>query len=327
MIRYLLLLILFITPKDVTSQYLDTTRGLDRGIVADNKNRSADNYHVVTPILLRNNSISQFSTDSGFSGFRQPGYLFASSLILPGSGQLINRNPIRAALYAALEITSIYMVVEMQKRGQRGERNYKRFANQNWSVVQYAEWLIDYHDFHSISNPYLPQLRDMLNGVESSFDTSIEWNQIDLTLLRSVEKNTPYLTTDNLGANNFSHMLPAYGSQQYYELISKYYQYQAGWRDYHSYHDQLGHIGDLFNERYFVDRNGLYASPFFYDGVQMSREFNDDFRTRRTFISLLIVNHFISAFDAYFTISLKQNRLNATSTAIPGKQLILEYKF
>lgn len=326
MIRNLLLLILFLCPTVVAAQYVGPPIDLIDH-VGDNKNQSTDTYHVVTPILLRDSIISQNSSDSKFSGLKKPGYLFASSLILPGSGQLINRNPIRAGLYAALEITSIYMVVELQKRGRRGERNYERFANQNWSVVQYAKWLIEYHDFHSISNPFLPQLRDRLNGVQSSFDTSVEWNQIDLALLRSVEKNTPYMTTDNLAANNFSHMLPAYGSQQYYELISKYYQYQAGWRDYNNFHDQLGHIGNQFNERYFVDRNGLYASPFFYEGIQMSREFNEDFRTRRTFLSLLIVNHFISAFDAYFTISLKQNRLNATSTAIPGKQLILEYKF
>lgn len=324
--RYILLLILFLYPTTVVSQYVDSPGELDHKIVDHAKDRSSDSYHVVTPILLRDSITSQ-NSDSGMSGFKKPGYLFASSLILPGSGQFINRNQIRGFLYAALEITSIYMVVEYQKRGRRGERDYERFANQNWSVVQYAEWLIEYHDFHSISNPYLSQLRNMLNGVQSSFDTSIEWNQIDLALLRSVEQNTPYLTTDHFVANNFSHVLPAYGSQQYYELISKYYQYQAGWRDYNSYHDQLGHIGDQFNERYFVDRNGLYASPFFYEGVQMSREFNDDFRTRRTFLSLLIVNHFISAFDAYFTISLKQNRLNATSTAIPGKQLILKYNF
>lgn len=92
--------------------------------------------------------------------------------------------------------------------------------------------------------------------------------------------------------------------------------------DFSGNRDLLGHTGNQFSERYFVDRNGLYASPLFYQGVQMSRNFNDDFRTRRAFLSLLIVNHFISAFDAYFTISLKQNNLNVASTAIPGEQLI-----
>lgn len=327
MSRYIILLLIFLSPTVAASQYVGSAVEADYILADENDQTAYHSYHIVTPILLRDSIYSQDGNNSGNSGFRKPGYLFASSLILPGSGQLINGNPIRAGLYAALEITSIYMVVEYQKRGQRGERNYERFADQNWSVVQYAQWLVEYHDFHAISNPFLSQLRDMLNGVQSSFNTAIEWNHVDLTLLRSVERNTPYITTDELGANLFSHVLPTYGSQQYYELISKYYQYQAGWRDYNSFHDQLGHVGNQFSERFLVDRNGLYASPFFYDGVQMSREFNDDFRTRRTFISLLIVNHFISAFDAYFTISLKQNRVNATSTAIPGKQLVLNYRF
>lgn len=327
MMRYTLLLIFILTPTVSISQSVDSSVVVDFEMPNEIKISSNDSYHIVTPILLRDTMPPFHNNDSGLSGFNKPGYLLASSLIIPGSGQLINGNPIRAGLYAVLEITSIFMIVEYQKRGRQGERNYKRFADQNWSVVQYAKWLVDYHDFHSINNPFLSQLRDMLNGVESSFDTTIEWNHVNLALIRSVERNTPYKTTDNLVANNFSHVLPAFGSQQYYELISKYYQYQAGWRDYDGFHDQLGHIGNQFSERYFVDRDGLYASPFFYDGVQMSRDFNDDFRTRRTFISLLIVNHFISAFDAYFTISLKQNRLNATSTAIPGKQLVLNYRF
>ena len=327
MIRNIILTLLLLSPATALSQIVDVTQLNNHTEAEESVIVSSENFHVVTPILLRNPATSQNSSHSDNSTFKKPGYLFMSSLILPGSGQMINGNPIRAGIYAALEITSIYMMIEHQKRGQRGERNYERFADNNWSVVQYASWLIDYHDFHNIPNPYLSQLRDMLNGVQSSFETSIEWNLVNLMILRSVERNTPYITTDNLEANNFSHVLPAYGSQQYYELISKYYQYQAGWRDYHSFHDQLGHTGNQFSERYFVDRNGLYASPFFYQGVQMSRDFNDNFRTRRTFLSLLIVNHFISAFDAYFTISLKQNRVNVTSTAVPGNQLILTYRF
>lgn len=327
MIRYIVLLVLLLLPTLTPAQSADNYK-VDIDYDSGNlKVGTGQDLHLVTPILLRSSTGAQNHFNSENSSFKKPGFLFVSSLVLPGSGQIVNGNPIRAGIYAALEIASIYMMVEYQKRGQRGERNYRSFADNNWSVVQYATWLIEYHDFHNIPNPYLSQLRSMLKGIESSFDTSIEWNQIDLMLLRSVERRTLYMTTDDLGANNFSHVLPAYGSQQYYELISKYYQYQAGWRDYHSFHDLLGHTGNQFSERYFVDRNGLYASPLFYQGVQMSRNFNDDFRTRRAFLSLLIVNHFISAFDAYFTISLKQNRLNVASTAIPGEQLIFTYRF
>lgn len=284
-------------------------------------------YFIVTPILLRNSYSFETSKGQKGSWHNKPGWRFAASLIVPGSGQAANRNWFRAGLYATLEAVSIYLIADYRNRGIKGERNYEQFADRNWSVVQYAEWLIEYHDIHSIQNPYLSELRSLLNGVEATFDPAKEWNQMNLNVLRNVERNTPYMTTDQLDAFQFSHVLPNFGSQQYYELIAKYFQYQAGWRDYSSYHDQLGHTNRLFFERFLIDRNGLHASPFFYSGAEMSRQFNNDFRRSRIFTQLLILNHFISAFDAYFTLSLKQNRLQATSTLIPGEQVVIRYTF
>lgn len=284
-------------------------------------------YFIVTPILLRKSDNFEANKGQHGSWHKKPGWRFASSLILPGSGQAANRNWFRAGLYTTLEAVSIYLFIDYRNRGINGERNYERFAENNWSVVQYAEWLIDYHEIHSIQNPFLSQLRSQMNGAEATFDPAKEWNQLDINVLRNVERNTPYMTTDQLDAFHFSHELPVYGSQQYYELIAKYYQYQAGWRDYSTFHDQLGHTNGLYFERFLIDRNGLYASTFFYKGADMSRQFNSDFRRSRIFTQLLIVNHFISAFDAYFTLSLKQNRLQATSTLIPGEQVVVRYAF
>lgn len=293
----------------------------------DQISEQVNHYFIVTPILMRDYHSSVSDNRYSEAWHEKPGWRFASSLILPGSGQALNRNWFRAGLYTTIEAVSIYLIFDYRDRGMKGEKSYERFADQNWSVVQYAEWLIQYHEVHSINNPYLSQLRAIMDGVEPTFDPSKEWNQVDLNTLRNVERHTPYFTTDELDALNFSHVLPAYGSQQYYELIAKYYQYQAGWRDYSAFHDDLGHINGLFYERYLVDRNGLYASHFFYTGADMSRQFNSDFRRSRIFTQLLIVNHFISAFDAYFTLSLKQNRLQATSTVIPGEQVVLRYNF
>ena len=150
---------------------------------------------------------------------------------------------------------------------------------------------------------------------------------MSLALLRNVERNTPFVLTDDLTANNFSHVLPDYGSQQYYELISKYYQYQAGWRDYHDFHNSIGHTGDMFNQRYFIDRNGAFASPFFLEGANRAAMFNDNYRTGRNFRLLLIANHVFSAFDAYFTVRLKQNRITATPSLVPGHQLSMKLRF
>lgn len=282
---------------------------------------------LISPVLMQNQQM-QYER----SGFLQPardhaGIAFASSAIVPGLGQAANRNWIRAGVFMAVEVTSIWLAVEYTNRGRRGERSYERWADQNWSVVQYANWLVEYHDVHGIFNPYIDQLRDMLNGASAAFNTSIDWDIVNLTLLRNVERNTPYFVTDDLFASNFSHVLPDYGSQQYYELIAKYFQYQAGWRDYDDYHNSLGHVNGMFNERFFIDRNGAFASPLFWDGVARAQQFNDDYRTGRHFRMLLIANHVFSAFDAYFTVRLKQNRLEATPSLIPGHQFSVSYRF
>src|SRR5690625_5571888 len=129
--------------------------------------------------------------------------------------------------FIAVEAAGIYLAVEQRNKAVAGEREYERFADNNWSVVEYSNWLIDYHHVHGINNPYIDQLRSEVAGAEATYDTRVDWQQVDINLLRNVERNTPYLTTDDEIANQFSHTLPSYGSQQYYELIATYYQYQS----------------------------------------------------------------------------------------------------
>lgn len=284
------------------------------------------NFHIVTPVLLRESSSlhlqDEYAIQNG-SKFQS----FFSSLIIPGSGQIKNKSWWKAGIFMAVEVASIYLFVDYRNDARTGERSYEKWANRNWSVVQYSNWLVQYHEINNLDNPHIEDLRDMLNGEEAAFDVQIDWEKVNLDVLHDVEQNTPYITSDAELANDFSHTLPQYGSQQYYELISKYYQYQAGWKDYDNFHDSIGHTGVFYNDRYQIDRGGAYASPFFYEGAQLGDQFNSDFRRSGYFVSVLIANHLISAFDAYFTLKVKQNRLRATSSVVPGKQLTLTYRF
>ena len=320
--------ILFILLCFLPIQLISQTQNDDSRqsiVILEKESHDRIDLHIVTPILLRSSTTGYNNQNRSF--YESSAVPFFSSLIVPGTGQMINGNWWRSGLYLAVEATAIYLAIDYRNRGISGERNYERWADQNWSVVQYSNWLIEYHKVHGISNPYIDDLAQMLQGFETSFNTKTDWNRIDLSVLRNVERNTPYITTDDFAASNFSHVLPDYGSQQYYELIAKYYQYQAGWRDYDEFHDNLGHLGSMFNERYRVDRNGAYASQLFHDGVTFADQFNNNFRRSGYFVSLLIANHVISAFDAYFTVQLKQNRVEASSTVLPGKLLVLNYRF
>jgi hypothetical protein len=316
--KIFMIVVLFMLPSIVLSQPMES----EDLVEAPNFTK----FDLIEPSY----SISSYGAEN-FSFIKsvreKPGLAFLSSAVLPGSAQAMNGNWIRTGLFAAVEATAIILAVDYQNRAERHERLYEQDADQNWSVVQYAQWLTEYHIAHNLPNPYISDLRDEVAGLTPTFDTEIDWDAVDISVLRNAERNTRYITTDDQTANNFSHTLPAYGSQQYYELIAKYYQYQAGWKDYHDYHDQLGHTGNDYLQRYYFDRNGAYASPLFWQFADDADRFNSLYRTGRTFQMLLIANHVASAFDALFSVQLKQNRIEATSSIVPGRQLSMTVHF
>lgn len=318
--QFIILLIFSFLPFMLLSQPLKSLS--DNTLQLSNEHQkklSITNF--IQPVYSRNLTADQFNNSLQQRFTENPGLALLSSAVLPGSGQMINNNWIRGGLYAALELTSIYFISEYRNRANRRERRYENFADRNWSVTQYAQWLVDYHDVNGLNNPYLDDLRSMVEGIPPAFDTSIDWQNININVLRNVERHTPFITPDGQQTSNFSHVLPSYGSQQYYELISKYYQFQAGWSDYYEIH-----IEDDPNA-YRIGRSGDTASPLFFEGATLAEQFNEDFRVSRNFTMILIANHLISAFDSYFTFQVKQNRLEATTSIVPSKYLQLSYHF
>lgn len=309
----LILLLSVFLPSQLMSQIVDKHQQSKENII------TKENF--ITPILERTVFSENFDSNLQRTLTDKPGLAFLASAIIPGSGQAANKNWFRSGMYLTIEAASIYFLLDYRNRGQRGEMSYEQYVDQNWSVVQYANWIIDYHEMNELSNPYLEDLKKMMEETTATFDTSKDWRKVDLVLLRNVERHTAYVVTDNFAANNFSHTLPDYGTQQYYELVSKYYQFQSGWKDYYGFHRSNS------TNPFLIDRNGGKASPMFFEGVMQAQQFNDDFRFSRNMLSLLIVNHFISAFDSYFTFKLKQNSLKATTSIIPGQQFQLRYNF
>lgn len=313
--------LILLVPLSVFSQ--DNNVITERSPAANLSQSNISELHIVTPLLLRESSSFHLSNNDEPLLYKNKYLSFFSSLTIPGSGQVSNRNWIKAGLFVAVEAASVYFYFDFINKAEAGEREYERWADTHWSVVQYSDWLVKYHEVNGLDNSHIDELRAMVSGTEASFNTDTDWAKINIDLLREVERETPYVTSDQERANNFSHTLPNYGSQQYYELIAKYYQYQAGWRDYYEFHNTLYDP----NLRFRIDRNGAYASPYFFEGAQLANQFNTDYRRSGYLISLLIANHIFSAFDAFFTIQLKQNRLQATSSMVPAKHFTLTYSF
>lgn len=237
-----------------------------------------------------------------------PGVAFLSSAILPGSAQAANGKWLRAGIYALTEATTVFFHFNRKSLAKRQERQYEQYANTNWSVVAYAQWLVSYSQEYNLNNDY-QDLANNIAGQSPDFSNTInDWFKVNISTLRHVESQTPYVF-ENKRTSNFSHNLPDYGSQQYYELISKYWQFQSGWKD--------AHYGTWVTPNFpFYKWDGSDASPQFYLGRDRAAEFNDNYRLAGNILNLIVINHIISAFDGMMTVKLKNSRLHAQANLL-----------
>lgn len=242
---------------------------------------------------------------------QKPGYTFLASAAIPGLGQAANKQWWKTGIFMALEATAIGIYLHKSNLGRNGERKYEQFADSKWSVVQYADWLVDTYGYDQ-DDVLNPEYQGHEEFPEPTFDTSKDWEIINIQGLREVERETTYTS-----GHSFSHDLPDYGSQQYYELVSKYHQYAPGWRDFEN----------PFGENGKMDAGMGYFSPYGWEHAAIGYRFNDDLNTAGHLATLILVNHFVSAFDAFFTQKLRDNRIQASASMRNGPQLRLSYKF
>ena len=269
----------------------------------------------LSPALPGPRHVSFSDLDSGNgrnSGFMHtlatnPGYAFLASAVVPGLGQAANRQWWKTALFVAVEATAIGVYIHRENRGRDGERYYERFGNENWSVVAYAQYLVTNHG-NEHGKSFQQLLTDQglsqyvegagpFGGINPAFDIDIDWALIDITQLRMAERNSFYAT-----GFAFSHDLPDYGSQQYYELMSKYFQFGPGWKEWFASEPGRFNIN-----------TGTMPEQFWYH-AQIGFDFNDDLSVARNMLTLLVTNHFIAAFDAYFTQKFRAARMQPTAS-------------
>ena len=273
------------------------------------------------PRYVTQNDMNGKGWNSGFMNTlgNSPGYAMLASAVVPGLGQAANRQWWKTAFFVAAEATAFGIYFHRENRGRDGERYYEKFGDNNWSVVRYAQYLINNHQ-HQHRNDFWDLLtnkgREIYNeekpfgGIEPEFNTDIDWDLIDIDALREAEQSSLYSDT----GRPFSHNLPDYGSQQYYELMSKYFQYGPGWRQWDN------NLHDIVKE--------VMPDDFWYH-AQIGFDFNDDLNVARNMLKLIIVNHFVAAFDAYFTQQLRHARVQPTSSMKNGLRPTfgLNYRF
>ncbi|MCK5571635.1 MAG: hypothetical protein KAJ12_02695, partial [Bacteroidetes bacterium] len=192
------------------------------------------------------------------------------SLLIPGSGQFYAESYWKAALFFAIEVVAVTAAVVNNNKGDEQTARYEEFAHQHWSVVQYARWTEE-------NFPLQEQFQwDQGGG-------NVHWDELN-RMERAV-------------GGYYSHTLPPFGTQQYYELIGKYPQYNQGWDD----APPTFSYGDPLTPRflsYSADRGNANS---YYDRAS-------------TFVTIVVVNHILSALDAAWSTSMYNSDIRARAS-------------
>jgi hypothetical protein len=131
----------------------------------------------------------------------------ALSAAVPGAGEFYSHSYIKSGAFFAAEVLSWILNISYNRRGDRATNEFQNYADANWSVVRYAEYLNKNEGC------------DIIISADASLPP---WQRVSWAEINDCERK--------LGGI-FSHTLPLHGDQQYYELIGKYPQYDPGWDD------------------------------------------------------------------------------------------------
>lgn len=195
------------------------------------------------------------------------------SAIVPGAGEFYAKSYLKAGIFLAIEAGMWIGYAVYQNKESNQIDYYQSLANKEWDVRKYARWIHDKITGGSGVNPDEPDLntlRSQLNAVESV---------------------------------TFSHTLPAYGTQQYYELIGKYQSFVAGWTD-----ADNSVISGTVN---YNDPNSWvnYRTTLQLNYGVIRQQANDYYDTSIRFVMGAIVNHILSAADAVWSVSMFNKKM------------------
>lgn len=194
------------------------------------------------------------------------------SFLVPGAGEFYSGEYLKAGIFLGVEAAVITVALTYDKKGNDQTESFQNFANQNWDAARYAQWTLD----------HLQQLNASVTPEEINYYSENLFNgeTVNWNILNDMERSI---------GNGYSHSLPPFGDQQYYELIGKYPQYAGGWNDFNSddYHD--------------ISPNFTY-----YSGERGKA--NDYYNVASKAVIGIYINHFLSTLDAVWSaISFNNN--------------------
>ncbi len=219
--------------------------------------------------------LSQTTTRSQAGG-KSPWLAASLSAAVPGSGEFYSKSYLKSAIFFGAEVATWIVYGVYTKRGNDRTDEYEDFANVHWSVVDYALWMNQYKDCSIAVDP----------NTNLPLHQRVDWNPLNMCE-RSIQ--------------GFSHLLPPFDTQQYYELIGKYAQYTPGWDDAdptidYALRENLDKISSQF---------GFYRD--------MRGDANELLDVARVAVNVVVLNHVLSTLDAAWSASRYNRSLQASA--------------
>ena len=202
------------------------------------------------------------------------------SLLVPGSGEFYAESYWKAAIFLAIDVAALSLAYSFDRKGDNQTSFYQDFANGHWSVVKYAQYAQGLAPAGKTYNWRIP-------GTEGMNEWDRPWTQVNWAELNRMERDI---------AGYYSHTLPLYGEQQYFELIGKYPQFNQGWND----------APPTFN----------YGDPLSSNFLWYSNErgkANDHYTNATRWVTIAVINHLLSAVDAAWSAHLYNRAQISTS--------------
>lgn len=246
---------------------------------------------------------------------------FGLSAAVPGLGQAYNRQWVKAAIGLAVEAALWTGYVVWREQGLAERDDYWAFAHAHWNPAKYASWLNDYKAFLEQEYNRVITTPDVVvpAGIDAEFFANPDgWSASERQAVRRLFEQIRALEADNgvifpeTGAT-FSHQLPFFAEQQYYELIGKYFQYAPGWDDYAAWREADGSFTGAINpEETDGAGNKIHVSDRFFAYADDHARANDLLRRSSRLSAFFIVNHVLAAFDAAISAKLHNNRIDTS---------------
>lgn len=223
--------------------------------------------------------------DGETSGEKSPWLAGALSLAVPGAGELYTGSPLKGAMFFALEVTSWVVAYTYNKKGDHQTDVFQEYANLHYSAIRYALWLKAHV---SDINPDVHASDYRLFYNSSDTTGGPPFHELDWVELNRLESEI---------GDGFTHQMPAYSEQQYYELIGKYNQFSRGW-------------DDTPADPAHITLPVLSTSKRFYEYADMRALANHYYDVAGTWVVVAVLNHIVSAVDAAWTAARHNSALH-----------------